>query len=171
MIGVKGADKKGCGHKFVVTTARSMSIVRSSNWGCSHGRNHGHSLSGKWSNTVGLDLRATLGDVANLAASVAGLASFAVQWAAVWCSAVARDVAEFAAGVAFHCLGLAITRVMVWTTTLVASGSAWDTTKAATTAKSGSATISATRTTSTATDAAWNSASTWTGWASAVTLS
>lgn len=144
----------------------------SSNWGCSRGRDHGNSLSGNWSNAVRLNLRTVLGDVANLTASVTGLASFTVQRAAVWSSAVAGDVSEFATGIAFHCLGLAIAGVVVWSTTLVASCSARNTTEAATTAESGSTTtISAARSTSAATDTAWNGADTWTSWASAVALS
>lgn len=170
MIGVKGVDKKGCGHNFVVTIAKSMTIAHLSNWGCSHGGNHGYSLGGDWSNAIGLHLRAVLGNVADLTASVAGLAPFAVQRAAVWCSAVAGDVSKFAAGVAFHCLGLTISGVMVWSTTFVASCSAWDTSEATTTAESGSTTISATRTTGAATDTTWDKADTWTSWASAVAL-
>jgi len=73
---------------------------------------------------VGLGLRAVLGDVANLAASVAGLGSLAVEWAAVGSSAVAGDVAELAASVALHSLSLAIARVVVGSTALVAGSSA-----------------------------------------------
>jgi hypothetical protein len=58
--------------------------------------------------------------VANLAASVAGLATFAVQWTAIGGSAVARDVAKFSASIAFHGLSLAIARVMVGSSALVA---------------------------------------------------
>ncbi|KAH9885717.1 hypothetical protein F4778DRAFT_501364 [Xylariomycetidae sp. FL2044] len=50
-----------------------------------------------------------------------------VQRAAVGCSTIPRNVAEFTTGVAFHGLGLTVSGKVVWTTTLVAcsrSGSA-----------------------------------------------
>lgn len=170
MIRVRSANtREGNDHELVVPIARMVRIMPLGNR--SRGRNHRHSLIGNGSNAVRLDLRAVLGDVANLAASVAGLASFAVQRAAIWSSAVAGDVSEFAASVAFHCLRLAISSVMVWSSTLVASCSARNTTEAAATTESGTTTKSATGTTSAAADAAWNSADAWTGWASAVALS
>lgn len=141
-----------------------------SDWGCSRGGDHGYSLSSNWSNAVGLHLRTVLGDVANLTASIAGLASFAVQRAAIWCGAVAGDVSKLATGIAFHCLGLAIAGVMVWSAAFVASCSARDTTEATTTPESRCTTKSATGTTCATTDTAWNSADTWNSWASAVAL-
>ena len=60
-------------------------------------------------------------DMPGFAALVASLASRA-QRATVRSRAVARDVAEFATGVALHCLCLAITGIMVRPAALVASG-------------------------------------------------
>ena len=108
--------------------------------------------------------------MANFTASVAGLASFAVQRSSVWRSAVAGDVSEFATGVAFHCLCLAIASVVVWSTTLVAGGSARDTAEASTASESWATTVTTTRSTGAATDTTWNAASTWASWASAVAL-
>jgi len=73
--------------------------------------------------TVDLSLRAVPRDVAGLAATVASLAG-SVQRSAVGSGAVAGDVAQFAAGVALHCLGLAITSKVVGSTALVAGGRA-----------------------------------------------
>lgn len=97
--------------------------------------NHRSSLAGNVGNAVGLGLGAVLGDVANLTASVAGLASLAVEWAAVRSGAVAGDVAELAAGVAFHSLSLAIARIVVGSAALVASRRAWNTARTSGTAK------------------------------------
>lgn len=59
--------------------------------------------------------------MASLGALVADLSSGA-QGATVGRGAVARDVAELAAGVALHSLSLAVTGEVVGTTALVASG-------------------------------------------------
>jgi hypothetical protein len=73
--------------------------------------------------TVDLGLGAITGDVARLAAAVAGL-SRSVERTTVGSSAVARDVAQLSAGVALHGLGLAVARKVVRSTALVASGRA-----------------------------------------------
>lgn len=66
--------------------------------------------------------------LATLVADLAGLA----QRATVGGGAVTRDVTKLAAGVALHGLGLAVTGEVVGTTTLVAHGSAGETTKVTT---------------------------------------
>ncbi|KAH8646758.1 hypothetical protein BX600DRAFT_155560 [Xylariales sp. PMI_506] len=66
-------------------------------------------------------LGAVAGDVASLAALVAGLAS-SVERAAVGGGTVTGDVAELAAGVALHGLSLAVTGKVVGSTALVAGG-------------------------------------------------
>lgn len=53
------------------------------------------------------------------------------EWTAIRSGAVSRDVAELAACVALHGLSLAVTGKVVGTATLVASGGAGVTTKAA----------------------------------------
>ena len=68
-----------------------------------------------------LGLRAVTGDVASLAALVAGLAC-SVERAAIWCGAVTADVAELAACEALQCLSLAIPSKVVALTALVAGG-------------------------------------------------
>ena len=68
--------------------------------------------------------------MAGLAAAVASLAS-SVEGAAVGSGAVARDVAELAAGVALHGLSLAVARKVVWSAALVAGGGAVDVGQAA----------------------------------------
>jgi len=65
--------------------------------------------------------------VANFAASVAGLATFAVQWATVGSGAVAGDVSKLSAGIALHGLSLAIARIMVGASALVAGRSTGNT--------------------------------------------
>jgi len=77
--------------------------------------------------------------VTGLAAAVASLTG-SVQWATVGSSAVAGDVAKFAAGVALHGLGLAITGKVVGSTALVAGGRASAASEAATETSSVSAT-------------------------------
>lgn len=67
-------------------------------------------------------LAAVPGDVSSLAASVAGLTG-RVQWAAVGSGAVTADVTQLSASVALDRCRLAITSKVVWSTTLVASGS------------------------------------------------
>lgn len=67
----------------------------------------------------GVLLGAIPGDVASLSALVAGLAG-GVEGATVGRGAVARDVAELAAGVALHGLSLTVTREVVGATALVA---------------------------------------------------
>lgn len=62
--------------------------------------------------------------MSDLAAAVAGLATLTVERATVGSSAVTGDVAELTAGVALHALSLAIARVVVRATTLVAGRSA-----------------------------------------------
>jgi hypothetical protein len=178
----KGHDEvyvKGCRQEKGMAVKSSCSqrrrpvpkkFVHLSNWGSCWCWNHRSSLIGSWSNTVRLDLRAVLGDVTNFTATVAGFASFAVQWSAVRCSAVARDMSEFATGVAFHCLCLAIASIVVWSTTLVAGGSSRNTTEAPTASESWTTTISATRSTGAASDTTWDGGDTWTSWASAVAL-
>jgi len=71
--------------------------------------------------TVGVLLGAVARDVTSLAALIAGLAS-SVKGTAVGGGAVSGDVAELAASVALHSLGLAITSEVVRTTALVAGG-------------------------------------------------
>jgi hypothetical protein len=83
--------------------------------------------------------------VANLAAAVAGLATLAVKRAAVGRGAVAGDVTELAASVALHALGLAVARVVVGATALVAGGSTGNTTA-----------IAATEASTTTTECAWS---------------
>jgi hypothetical protein len=124
----------------------SNSRGRSSSWSR-------RSLATTWSNTVRLGLCAVLGDVADLAAAIAGLAALAVEWAAVGGGAVAGDVTELAASIALHALGLAIARIVVGATALVAGGSTGSTTA-----------IAATETTTTATESArrrWGTSSSW----------
>jgi hypothetical protein len=70
-------------------------------------------------------LRATLGDVADLAASVAGLSLVVRQRTAVGRGAIPRDVAELAAGVALHGLRLAVAGVVVRPAALVAGRRSW----------------------------------------------
>lgn len=65
-----------------------------------------------------------------LAASVASFAR-SVEWAAVRSSAVTRDVAELATGVALHSLSLAVSCEVVRSTALVTSGWTRATSKAA----------------------------------------
>ena len=73
--------------------------------------------------SVGVLLRAVSGDVTGLAALVAGLAG-SVQGATIGGGAVARDVAELAAGIALHGLSLAVAGKVVGTTALVAGSRA-----------------------------------------------
>ena len=89
---------------------------------CGRSRCHGSRISGGRSHTVDLaSLRTVLRDVAHLAASIAGFASFAVHGATVWRGAIPGDMAKLAASVALHGLGLAIAGEMVWSAALVAS--------------------------------------------------
>lgn len=72
-------------------------------------------------NTISLNsLWAILRDVSDFAAPVARLSAFVVDSAAIGGSAVAGDMAEFAARVAFHGLGLAVAGEVVRSTALVA---------------------------------------------------
>lgn len=79
---------------------------------------------GSWSSSrrlaVHLSLRAVARNMASLAASIARLAG-RVKWPTVGSSAVARDVAKLATGIALHSLSLAITSKMVGSSALVAS--------------------------------------------------
>lgn len=68
-------------------------------------------------------LAAVTRDVAGLAARVARLAG-GVERPAVGGGAVARDMAELAAGIALHRLRLAVASEVVWATALVAGGRA-----------------------------------------------
>ena len=89
---------------------------------CGRSRCYGSRISGGRSYTVDLaSLRTVLRDVAHLAASIAGFASFAVHGATVWRGAIPGDMAKLAASVALHRLGLAIAGEMVWSAALVAS--------------------------------------------------
>jgi len=90
-------------------------------------------------NTRSVLLRAVAGDVSSLTALVAGLSS-GVERATIGSSAVSRDVAELAAGVALHSLSLAVTSKVVGTTTLVASGRARTTGKTTSAVATGEAT-------------------------------
>jgi hypothetical protein len=66
-------------------------------------------------------LRAIPGDMPSLSALVAGLAG-CVEWASVGSGAVAGDVAELAASVALHGLGLTVSSEVVGATALIAGG-------------------------------------------------
>lgn len=89
------------------------------------------SSSSRCSVAVDLGLRTLPGNVTSLAAAVAGLSS-SVQWTAIWCGAVAGDVAKLAAGVAFHGLSLAVTGKVVWSAALVAGSRTSTTSETAT---------------------------------------
>jgi len=86
------------------------------------------SWSGGWSGclrswlSIGFGRCAISRDVPCLPAFVANLAS-RVQRATIWCGAVSGDVAQFSACITLHSLRLAITRVVIWSAALVASGS------------------------------------------------
>lgn len=95
---------------------------RSSNWSggrSSSIRGRGGSRSVDFSR-----LGAVLGDMADLAAPVAGLAGRIGERAAVGRGAVARDVSQLAAGVALHGLGLAVPSKVVRPSALVAQSRA-----------------------------------------------
>ena len=89
---------------------------------CGRSRSHSSWLSSSRSHTVNFSsLRAILRDVANLAASVAGFASFAIHGATVWRSTIPRDMAKLATSIALHGLSLAIASKMVGSAAFVAS--------------------------------------------------
>lgn len=88
---------------------------------------------------VGVLLGAIAGDVAGLAALVAGLAS-SVKRATVGSGAVTRDVAKLTASIALHGLSLAVSCEVVGPTALVAGSRTWATGEGATAV----ATVSAT---------------------------
>lgn len=98
-------------------------------------------------------------DVSSLTALVASFAS-SVERSTIRSSAVSGDMTELATGVAFHCLGLAISGKVIWPTALVAGCRARSTSKATTRSKS--TTESTTRGTNT-TASTWNRA--WASWA------
>jgi hypothetical protein len=114
--------------------------------GCSR-RSCRSSFSSSRGNAVGLGLWAVLGDMANLAASVAGFATFAVQWPAVWSSTVPRDMSEFTASVALHRLRLTVARIMVRPTTFVTGSSTRDAIESTAEASSSTTTVATTRST------------------------
>jgi len=80
--------------------------------------------------SIHLGLRAVLANVPRLTTAVARLAGL-VERSAVRCGAVPADVAELAASIALHGLGLAITREVVRSSTLVAGRSTVVASKAA----------------------------------------
>lgn len=98
--------------RFLSTDSGSRGQSRLSSWG----------RSGRSAVDLGA-LRAALGDVTDFTASVASLSTLVVDWTTVGSSAVARDVTELAAGVAFHGLSLAVAGEVVGTTALVACSS------------------------------------------------
>jgi hypothetical protein len=61
--------------------------------------------------------------MSDLTTAIAGFGSLIGQSTPIRSSAIARDMAKLATSIAFHGLGLTIAGVMVWPTTLVASGS------------------------------------------------
>lgn len=115
----------------VPTRRESGHLLSSSgcwNWGLDRG---------SWDSSVAvrLGLAAIAGDVASLATAIAGLAS-SVERAAVGCSAVTGNMAQFATGVTLHCLSLAISGEVVWSTALVAGSRTRATSKGAPSGKS-----------------------------------
>lgn len=108
-------------------------------WGDSGIRSDRQALS------VNLGLGALARDVTGLATAIASLSS-SIQRAAIRSSAVTGDVTEFPAGVALHCLRLAIPSVVVRPTTFVARRGTRPTSKSA-----AETTVSAARNTCTTT--------------------
>jgi len=93
------------------------------------GRGSGRDDSGRlWSSrshTVDLTcLWAVLGNMADLATSVAGLAALIVDGAAVRSGAIARDVSEFTARVTLHGLSLAVASEVIRSSAFVARSGA-----------------------------------------------
>ena len=89
--------------------------------GCGSGCNDSGRLRSSRSHTIDFTcLRTVLRNVADLSTPVARLASFVVDSAAVRGRAIARDVAQLAAGVALHGLGLAVASEVVGPSALVA---------------------------------------------------
>jgi len=110
-----------------------FALLRHSGGRCS-GRNRSRRCRGRGSVAIAVHnglRRAIFRNMASLAATITSLAG-RVQWTTVRSSAVARDVSEFTAGIAFHGLGLAITSVVVRASTLVAGGRTSPTTKSTT---------------------------------------
>jgi hypothetical protein len=86
------------------------------------------SLSWRWVDAIDLaGLRAVLGDMTDLAASVAGFPALVGERASIRRSTVPGDVAELAASVALHGLSLAIASIVIWPAALVARSSARNT--------------------------------------------
>jgi hypothetical protein len=104
----------------MVQLLQARDDLSNSSGSCRRGNSGG---SGSISITVYLSLSAITGDVAGLAAAVAGLAR-SVQRSSVGGSAVTGDVSQLAASIALHGLSLAIASEMVRSTALVASGRA-----------------------------------------------
>lgn len=98
---------------------RDDSRGSSDNGGGGGGGGNGGSLNGSNRSNGTLVGRAVAGDVASLGTLVADLTGGA-EGTTVRSSAVTRDVAELAAGVALHGLSLAVTGEVVGTTALVA---------------------------------------------------
>ena len=109
------------------------------------------SLSSGWRHTVGLSLRAILRYVANFTASVARLAALAVEWTTVRGSAVSGYVSELPTCIALHRLRLAIARIVVWATALVARSCARNTGTVASTKSSAVASTTTSAATGTST--------------------
>jgi hypothetical protein len=116
--------------EVVKLSKRAARLCHGGGRGC--GQDSGLS-SGGCGFAVDLGLGALARDVAGLAAAVAGFSS-RVERAAVGSGAVAGDVAELAAGIALHGLSLAVARIVIGTSTLVASG--WTSTSAVAAAES-----------------------------------
>lgn len=93
-----------------------------------------------WGCSIGFNVGTVLADMSRFSAFIAGLSS-CIEWAPIGSGTVTRDVPleglsaeqinqnhgvayEFPTSIAFHCLGLAIASIVVWTTTLVACGCA-----------------------------------------------
>jgi len=102
--------------------------------------------------TVGSLLWAVTRDVTSFTALVASLAS-SVERSTVRSGAVAGDMPELAACIAFHSLGLTVPGKVIWSSTLIASSRTGSTSK--TTTGSESTTISTTRSTN-ATTSTWD---------------
>lgn len=100
--------------------------------------------------TVDLSLGAVAGDMAGLAASVAGFSS-RVQWAAVRGGAVTGDVAQLAASIALHGLSLAVSSKVIRATALVAGG------------RAGASSVSAPKASISATGSTGSTAHSWVG--------
>jgi hypothetical protein len=116
-----------CGHRRcrprVIDIQLFLGLLCDRRWsGNRYCSNRNWSLTSTSSHTIDfVGLRAVLGDMADLAASVASLGARISQWSSVWCGTVSRDVSEFAASVALHGLGLTIASIVIRTAAFVAS--------------------------------------------------